>query len=87
VKRKGKEKKEEQREGVRAGFGSLLGWIGSRARPKLGCWLSLLNFFLISFLFLFFCFLNSFVSFAKMLQINSNHFQEFSKIQRIKVGQ
>jgi hypothetical protein len=50
VKRKGKEKKEEQIEGVRAGFGSMLGWIGSRARPKLGCWPSLLNFlFSISF--------------------------------------
>jgi hypothetical protein len=29
----------------------------------------------------------SFVSFAKRLQINSNHFQGFSKIQSIKVGQ
>jgi hypothetical protein len=56
VKRKGKEKKEEQREGVWAGFGSLLGWIGSWARPKLGCWLSLLNFFC-AVSFLIFCFL------------------------------
>jgi hypothetical protein len=39
--------------------------------------------FLFSFLFFFFffCFLISFVSFAKMLQINSNHFQKFSKNQ------
>jgi hypothetical protein len=37
--------------------------------------------FLFSFLFFFFffCFLISFVSFAKMLQINSNHFQNFQK--------
>jgi hypothetical protein len=33
-----------------------------------------------------FCFSFSFISFAKMLQIGSNHFQEFSKIQGIKVG-
>jgi hypothetical protein len=33
------------------------------------------------FFFFFFCFLNSFISFAKMLQINSNHFQKFSKNQ------
>jgi hypothetical protein len=31
------------------------------------------------FFFFFFCFLISFVSFAKMLQINSNHFQKNSK--------
>jgi hypothetical protein len=39
--------------------------------------------FLFSFLFFFFffCFLISFVSFAKMLQINSNQFQKFSKNQ------
>jgi hypothetical protein len=37
--------------------------------------------FLFSFLLFFLWFLYSFVSFAKMLQINSNHFQEFSKIQ------
>jgi hypothetical protein len=33
------------------------------------------------FFFFFFCFLISFVSFAKMLQIISNHFQKFSRIQ------
>jgi hypothetical protein len=37
--------------------------------------------FSISFWFSFSCFLFLFLSFAKMLQINSNHFQKFSKNQ------
>jgi hypothetical protein len=45
------------------------------------------SIFFSSLLLFFFLFSNSFVSFAKKLQINSNHFQEFSKIQGIKVGQ
>jgi hypothetical protein len=45
------------------------------------------SYFSCSFSFSFFCFLISILSFANMLQINSNHFQEFSKIQSIKVGQ
>jgi hypothetical protein len=34
-----------------------------------------------SYFLFFFCFLISFIVFAKLLQINSNHFQKFSKIQ------
>jgi hypothetical protein len=34
-----------------------------------------------------FCFPLFFISFANMLQNHSNHFQKFSKIQGIKVGQ
>jgi hypothetical protein len=40
-----------------------------------------ISIFISSFLLFFFCFLISFVSFAKMHQINSNHFQKFSKNQ------
>jgi hypothetical protein len=36
--------------------------------------------FFSSLLLFFFYFLNSFIDFAKMLQINSNHFQNFCKI-------
>jgi hypothetical protein len=43
--------------------------------------------FLFLLFFFFFYFLIPFIDFAKLLQINSNHFQEFSKIQSIKVGQ
>jgi hypothetical protein len=43
--------------------------------------------FLFVLFFFLFCFLISFVTFAKMLQNHSNHFQKFSKIQGIKVGQ
>jgi hypothetical protein len=45
------------------------------------------SLFFCSLSFSLFCFLISFVDFAKLLQINSNHFQKFSKIQSIKVGQ
>jgi hypothetical protein len=45
------------------------------------------SYFSYSFSFSFFCFLISILSFANMPQINSNHFQEVSKIQSIKVGQ
>jgi hypothetical protein len=40
-------------------------------------------FYSFSFFFslFFFCFLYSFILFAKMLQINSNHFQKYSKNQ------
>jgi hypothetical protein len=49
------------------------------------CWAepfpsALFLFFPFFFLF-FFCFLYFFISFAKMLQINSNHFQKNSKNQ------
>jgi hypothetical protein len=41
---------------------------------------ALFHFYFV-FFFFFFSFLIYFVSFAKMLQINSNHFQKFSKNQ------
>jgi hypothetical protein len=58
---------------------------GSSSGPKGSPGPSFIFFFL--FFFFFFCFLISFLDFAKKLQINSNHFQKFSKIQSIKVGQ
>jgi hypothetical protein len=70
-----KEKKRKREEGAAGWLGGC--WAGASGRPK---WL---RFFSLFFLFWFFsfCFLFGFISFAKLFQINSNHFQKFSKIQ------
>jgi hypothetical protein len=47
-----------------------VGWNGSRGP---------FSYFSFLYFLFFFCFLNSFIDFAKMLQINSNHFQRFYK--------
>jgi hypothetical protein len=59
----------------------LLGWL-------LPCWAGSsrvgpvrLSLFFCSVILSIFCFLISFIDFAKLLQINSNHFQKFCKIQ------
>jgi hypothetical protein len=56
---------------------------GPRARSPVGLkgFPGSISIFISSFLFFFFCFLISFLEFAKLLQINSNHFQKFCKIQ------
>jgi hypothetical protein len=61
-------------------LGILAGWAVGRLRDWAE-WLprGLFLFYFI-FFFFFFCFLISLILFAKMLQINSNHFQNFSKI-------
>jgi hypothetical protein len=84
--RRGPRASERKRKGVyRFGF-SLL---GRRPRVVLGLKAPPGSFYIFICLlpFLFLVFPISFVSFAKRLQINSNHFQGFSKIQSIKVGQ
>jgi hypothetical protein len=77
-----RKRKERGRKGCWAGSGRI-GPVVSRARPS---W-AVLPFFCSELFFFLFLFSISFITFAKMLQINSNHFQEFSKIQSIKVGQ
>jgi hypothetical protein len=59
--------------GVLLGRGIVLavGWNGSRGP---------VSYFSFSFSFPFFVFLISFIDFAKMFQITSNHFQRFCKI-------
>jgi hypothetical protein len=89
-KKKGRGKR-KGREGEGCGWAGLarpvLGWVGLLVgiwAPGWPRWLRLLlsPFFLFCFPFLLFSvFLISFVSFAKMLQINSNQFLKFSKNQ------
>jgi hypothetical protein len=68
-----------EREGTASGAGGAGPWAASGAGPNgLPRVQFYFYFFLSSFLF---CFLKSFVSFAKRLQFDSNHFQKFSKIQ------
>jgi hypothetical protein len=52
--------------------GSFWPWAGKASRGPF-------SYFSLLYFFFFFCFLNSFTDFAKMLQINSNHFQRFYK--------
>jgi hypothetical protein len=68
----------ERAEGNGSGRGDAGPWLASGVGPK-GFPGSVFIFFSPLLLFLFY-FLNSFTDFAKMFQINSNHFQRFHKI-------
>jgi hypothetical protein len=77
-----------RREGENTALGFNPGWavghfgVGPKRVPEVQ-----FSYFSYSFSFsFFFYFFSSILSFANMPQINSNHFQEFSKIQSIKVG-
>jgi hypothetical protein len=65
--------------GTDSGCGVNRSWTSSSSGPN--GFPGVLFIFLFSFLLFFSVFRISFVSFAKMLQINSNHFQKFSKNQ------
>jgi hypothetical protein len=76
---KEKERRAERGERAEVCFGAdRAGWVPGTAQVGL---LAFSSYFFCAISFLIFCFLISFLDFAKLLQMNSNHFQKFCKIQ------